>query len=75
VIGPQVWVSVLGNEQALFPYNYPALFTLPAALLTTWLVSVSDRSARAGIDRGNYEELLIRAEYGPVDEPLSVSRH
>jgi cation/acetate symporter len=51
VIGPQVWVSVLGFEQAIFPYNYPALFTLPLALLVTWGVSVTDRSIRAGQDR------------------------
>ncbi len=32
VLGPQVWVSVLGNAEPLFPYNYPALFTMPLAL-------------------------------------------
>jgi cation/acetate symporter len=64
IVGPQVWVSVLGYEQALFPYNYPALFTLPLALVVTWSVSVSDRSDRAIIDRHNYHDLLIRSEYG-----------
>jgi len=67
VIGPQVWVSVMGFEQALFPYNYPALFTLPLALLTTWVFSVTDKSARATEDRDNYNKLLIRSEYGPED--------
>ncbi len=75
VVGPQVWVSVLGFEEALFPYNYPALFTMPMALLTTWFVSVSDRSARGEIDRSNYHDLLIRSEYGPDDGELVVSRH
>ena len=64
VIGPQVWVSVLGHETALFPYNYPALFTMPLALAVTWLVSVSDRSARGVVDRQNYHDLLIRSELG-----------
>ncbi len=75
VVGPQVWVSVMGFEQALFPYNYPALFTLPLALLTTWLFSVTDNSARAAIDRDNYTQLLIRSEYGPTDGVLEVARH
>ena len=75
VVGPQVWVSVLGNAEALFPYNYPALFTLPLALLTTWFVSVSDRSARAQVDRDNYHELLVRSEFGPDDGVLEVARH
>lgn len=64
VIGPQVWVSVLGHETALFPYNYPALFTMPLALAVTWVVSVSDRSPRGVVDRQNYHDLLIRSELG-----------
>ena len=72
VIGPQVWVSVLGYEQALFPYDYPALFTLPLALGVSWLVSASDRSARGAIDRRNYHDLLLRSEYGSRKNPLEV---
>jgi cation/acetate symporter len=75
VVGPQVWVSVLGYEEALFPYNYPALFTLPLALLTTWVFSVSDGSVRAKVDRDNYHELLLRSEYGPDDGVVDVVRH
>lgn len=75
IVGPQVWVSVLGFEEPLFPYNYPALFTLPLALVVTWLVSVTDRSARGEIDRDNYLRLLIRSEYGPEGEELEIARH
>ena len=58
VIGPQVWVSVLGFENAIFPYNYPALFTMPLAIITTWIISGFDRSARGEVDRSNYYLLL-----------------
>jgi cation/acetate symporter len=75
VIGPQVWVSVLGFDKALFPYNYPALFTLPLALAVTWVFSVTDRSARGEIDRKNYHDLLRRSEYGPDDGEWEVSKH
>ena len=75
VVGPQVWVSVLGFDKALFPYNYPALFTLPLALVTTWIVSKSDSSARAQVDKDNYTNLLIRSEFGPDDGELQVARH
>ena len=74
IVGPQVWVSVLGFEQALFPYDYPALFTLPLTLGVTWVFSVSDSSARAVIDRRNYHDLLIRSEYGP-DGAVKVAQH
>lgn len=75
IVGPQVWVSVLGFAEPLFPYNYPALFTLPLALAVTWLVSVTDRSARGEIDRDNYLRLLVRSEYGPEGEELEIARH
>lgn len=64
VIGPQVWVSVLDFEHPLFPYDYPALFTMPLTFAITWWISVTDRSARASIDRDNYQALLVRSEYG-----------
>ena len=67
VLGPQVWVSVLGNERPLFPYNYPALFTLPLALVVTWWFSVSDRTERGRVDRDNYHQLLVRSELGDQD--------
>ena len=46
VLGPRVWVSVLGHAEALFPYDYPALFTMPASVLVMILMSKADRSAR-----------------------------
>ena len=69
IIGPQVWVSVLGFDRPLFPYDYPALFTLPLALAIMWLLSVSDRSARGHTDRANYHSLLLRSEYGEGPGP------
>ena len=64
IVGPQVWVSVLGFDKAIFPYDYPALFTLPLALVVMWGVSTQDRSERGRIDRANYHSLLLRSEYG-----------
>ena len=64
IVGPQVWVTVLGFEKALFPYDYPALFTLPLALVAAAVASLTDRSSRARVDRDNYHELLERAEFG-----------
>lgn len=64
VLGPQVWVSVLGHEEAWFPYDYPALFTMPLSMMVMVWVSKSDRSARAVVDRDNYEKLLVRSEFG-----------
>ena len=42
-----IWVTVLGNAQAIFPYDHPALFSMPRAFLVIVVVSKLDRSARA----------------------------
>lgn len=64
VLGPQVWVSVLGNEQPLFSYDYPALFTMPLSFVVMFWVSMTDDSKRADTDKDNYRALLWRAEFG-----------
>jgi len=64
VLGPQVWVSVLGHETPLFRYDYPGLFTMPVAFAVIWLVSVTDNSERGKEDRQNYQRLLVRSEFG-----------
>lgn len=51
VLGPEVWVRVLGNSQAVSPLEYPALISAPLAFLTAWLVSVLDPQKPAGQDR------------------------
>lgn len=75
VVGPQVWVSVLGFESPLFPYNYPALFTMPLAFIAMWFFSVSDKSVRGKLDRSNYHDLLVRSEYGPKNGRLEAAKH
>ena len=42
VLGPEVWVRVLGNAQAISPLEYPALASAPLAFVTAWLVSMLD---------------------------------
>jgi cation/acetate symporter len=44
VLGPTIWVDILGNAGPIFPYKYPALFSMPAAFLVTWAVSSRERS-------------------------------
>ncbi|MGY3586980.1 cation/acetate symporter [Bradyrhizobium sp. USDA 4341] len=40
-MGPTIWSKVLGLGPAIFPYDSPALFTLPLTLLVCWLVSIA----------------------------------
>jgi cation/acetate symporter len=64
ILSPAVWVSILGNAKAIFPYSSPAIFSMPIAFLTIWLVSITDRSRRAAVDRAGYLGQRVRAETG-----------
>jgi cation/acetate symporter len=51
VLGPEVWVRVLGNPQAISPLEYPALISTPLAFVTAWVVSVLDPQKPTGDER------------------------
>ncbi|XYD11917.1 sodium/solute symporter (plasmid) [Methylobacterium sp. NMS12] len=40
VLGPAIWLKTLGFPAPIFPYDPPALFTVPLAFITAWGVSV-----------------------------------
>ena len=64
ILSPAVWVKVMGNKDAIFPYDHPALFSMSAAFLVTWLMSVTDKSAQAAREADAFEEQYIRAQTG-----------
>ena len=66
VLSPSVWEAVMHNPKgsAWFPYDSAAIFSIPAAFIAIWLVSLMDRSARAAIDRAGYPAQEVRSETG-----------
>lgn len=64
VMGPAVWVSVMGNAKAIVPYSNPALFTVTIAFVGIWLFSKLDNSVRAGIERELFDAQFIRSQTG-----------
>ena len=64
ILSPAVWVKVLGNAKPIFPYDHPAIISMTLAFLVTWLMSVTDKSARAAKEAEAYEEQYIRAQTG-----------
>lgn len=64
VLSPTVWVSILGNPVAIFPYSSPAIFSMPLAFVAIWVVSLLDNGPRAMVDRGGYVAQHVRAETG-----------
>ncbi len=64
VLGPTVWVDFLGHAEAIFPYKYPALFSVSAAFIGIWFFSITDRSESAQREKEAFEAQYIRAQTG-----------
>ncbi len=64
ILSKAVWVTVLGYPKPIFPYEQPALFSMPLAFLFAWLGSVLDTSPRAAREREAFEDQDVRAETG-----------
>jgi cation/acetate symporter len=64
VLSPAVWVKVLGNAHAIFPYDYPAIISMNVAFIFTWLGSITDSSRRSMSEREQFDDQFIRAQTG-----------
>ena len=64
VLSPAVWVKVLGNAAAIFPYDHPALFSMTLAFLVAYIVSKLDGSERAEAEKALFDDQSVRAETG-----------
>ena len=64
ILGPSVWVKVLGYATPVFPLDPPTLVALPAAFIVCVGVSLLDRGSRAVIDRAGFAEQRRRMQGG-----------
>ena len=64
VLGPIVWVDILGNAEAVFPYKYPALFSVTVAFVAIWFFSVTDKSQTAKDEIEAFDAQDIRSQTG-----------
>ncbi|WP_110581836.1 cation acetate symporter [Helicobacter cinaedi] len=64
VLSPSIWVKSFGFEVAIFPYDHPAIFTMPLTFIAIFIISKLDGSKRAEIDRSGFESQDFRAQSG-----------
>ncbi len=64
VLSKAIWVAVLHNAAPLFPYDAPALFSMPVAFLGCWLFSITDHSARASEEADEFDGQYVRSQTG-----------
>ncbi|MDD3055088.1 MAG: cation acetate symporter [Aliarcobacter sp.] len=64
ILSPTVWVEIMGNAKAIFPYKHPALFSIAVAFIGIWFFSITDKSESAQREIEAYEPQNVRAETG-----------
>jgi cation/acetate symporter len=64
VLSPSIWHDVLGYPAGIFPYNAPAIFSMPLAFIACYVVSIMDRSAQSTIEAEKFEAQYIRSMTG-----------
>ncbi|SDG69062.1 cation/acetate symporter [Pseudomonas benzenivorans] len=64
ILGPTVWVQVLGHAEAIFPYEYPALFSMAIAFVGIWFFSITDKSNSAVDERARFLPQFVRSQTG-----------
>lgn len=64
ILGPTIWVQILGHEKPIYPYEYPALFSMIVAFVGTWLFSVTDSSLAGQQERERFRSQFVRSQTG-----------
>ena len=64
LFGPIVWVDILGNTKAIFPYKYPALFSMSIAFISIIIISYLDKSPQAKEEVAAFDDQFVRAQTG-----------
>ncbi|HLF31777.1 MAG TPA: cation/acetate symporter ActP [Xanthomonadales bacterium] len=68
MLGPTVWVSMLGFERPIYPYAYPTLFAMLANFILAYWFSVTDKSHRAFAEVESFDAQWIQSEIGPTQK-------
>ncbi|WP_159567236.1 cation/acetate symporter ActP [Budvicia diplopodorum] len=64
ILGPTIWVQILGHAKPIYPYEYPALFSMAAAFIGTWFFSITDTSLNAQQERSRFYPQFVRSQTG-----------
>lgn len=72
ILGPVVWVDILGNTAPIFPYKYPALFSMSITFLVIWIISSLDKSKQGVSEIKSFDAQYFRSQTGiGIDTKIS----
>jgi len=64
LLGPTIWVDILGNSAPVFPYKHPALFSMTVAFVTIIVISLRDKSQQAKQEYKAFQDQYVRSQTG-----------
>ena len=64
LLGPVVWTQILGMGEAIVPYKFPAVFSVPLAFIAIWFFSITDNSEDAKRCIDEFDAQDIRCQTG-----------
>jgi cation/acetate symporter len=64
ILGPVVWTQILGMGEAIVPYKFPAVFSVPLAFAAIYFFSVTDNSEDAQRCKDAFDAQDIRCQTG-----------
>jgi cation/acetate symporter len=65
ILSPGIWVKVMGHHAAIFPYDSPALFSMPLGFLGGWIGSLLASGASSSrAEESRFAALYIRSQTG-----------
>ncbi len=64
ILGPTIWIEVFNFKKAIFPYKYPAIFTVSISFISIVLISLLDKRANKLENIEKFNKLTREAYLG-----------
>jgi len=64
ILGPTIWVDILGNAEPIFPYKHPALFSMTTAFVGIIVISLLDNGKNAKDEVAAFSDQYVRSQTG-----------
>lgn len=64
ILSPSIWVTIFGFKKAIFPYDYPAIFSIIITFVSIYVISKLDFSQRGKMDKEGFLAQDFRAQSG-----------
>ena len=64
ILGPVVWVDIFNNNEAIFPYKYPALFSMIVTFVGIWFFSKTDKTKNSLEEKKLFKAQYFRSQTG-----------